>query len=163
MNTFYTQSLISQNFECCVSFHPPLVLHLFINFYFLCSIVLNQTSGQQVGVLRGRLSCLQSSPDVLPKDCRVLSGLRPAQVGAFLHQFPHAVVWRQLMGWDLLQKQQNQHVFPLVKQTETATGQRKTDYNCLCGQFRGLNICNKASCIDFHYFLIFIDSVCMSY
>lgn len=77
-------------------------------------------SPQKLGIL---LPSLQSSPDVLPEDSRVLAGLRPAQVGAFLYQLPHAVAWRQLPGWDLLQKQQDQHVLLLVKQPEAAAAQ----------------------------------------
>lgn len=78
-------------------------------------------SSQQVGVLGGSVPRLQSSAYVLPEDSRVAAGMRPAQVAASLHQLPHAVVRRQLPGRDLLQKQQDQHVLLLVKQTEAAT------------------------------------------
>lgn len=78
-------------------------------------------SSQEVRVVSGIVSGLQRSPDVLPEDSLVLARLQPAQVGAFLHQLPHAVIWRQLMGRDVLQKQQDQHVFLLVKQAEAAT------------------------------------------
>lgn len=77
-------------------------------------------SPQKLGIL---IPGLQSSPDVLPEDSRVLAGLRPAQVAVFLHQLRHAVAWRQLPGWDLLQKQQDQHVLLLVKQPEAAAAQ----------------------------------------
>ncbi|KAF3706866.1 hypothetical protein EXN66_Car000036 [Channa argus] len=87
-------------------------------FVFLFSILLLQVC------VCGSVSCLQSSVDVLPEDSRVLSGLRPAQVGASLHQLPHALVGRQLLGRDVLQKQQDQHVLLLVKQTEAAAAHR---------------------------------------
>ena len=92
-------------------------------------------SGQQVGGLVGSVPRLQSSPYVLPEDSCVSTSLRPAQVGASLHQLPHAVVRRQLMSRDVLQKQQDQHVLLLIKQTEAATDHR--------GRFRGLHQCER--------------------
>lgn len=80
-------------------------------------------SSQEVCGLCGSVPGLQSSADVLPEDSFVLAGLRPAQVGASLHQLPHAVVRRQLLGRDLLQKQQDQNVLVLVKQAEAAATQ----------------------------------------
>lgn len=53
----------------------------------------------------------------------MLPGSRPAQVGAPLQQLPHAVVWGQLGPGDVLQKHQDQHVLPLIEQTEAATAE----------------------------------------
>lgn len=76
-------------------------------------------------VMRG-ISTLQSSPNILPEESGVAAaGARPAQVGAPLQEFPHAVVRGELVGWDLLQEQEDQDVLLLVKQTEAAGGDRR--------------------------------------
>lgn len=76
-------------------------------------------------VVRG-VSTLQSSPNILPEESGVAAtGARPAQVGAPLQELPHAVVRGELVGWDLLQEQEDQNVLLLVKQTEAARGDRR--------------------------------------
>lgn len=71
------------------------------------------------------VSTLQSSLHVLPEDSGVMAAsLRPAQVGPLLQELSHAVVRGELVGWDLLQEQQDQNVLLLVKQTEAAGGNR---------------------------------------
>lgn len=81
-------------------------------------------SRQEVRVIGEKILGLQSSLDVLPEDSGMPAGLRPAQVGASLQHLPHAVVRRQQLGRDLLQKQQDQHVLLLVEQTEAAAAHR---------------------------------------
>lgn len=63
--------------------------------------------------------CLQSLPEFLPEQASRPTGSRPAQVSLLLHEFPQAVVRRQLTGRDLLQKHQDQHILLLIEQTET--------------------------------------------
>ena len=63
---------------------------------------------------------VQSSAQVLPEQSRVLSSLGPAQVGVSLHQPPHLIVGRQLLGWNVLQEHQDQHVLLFIKQTVAA-------------------------------------------
>lgn len=72
------------------------------------------------------VSTLQSSLNVLPEDSGVTAaGLRPAQVGPPLQELSHAVVRGELVGWDLLQEEQDQNILLLVKQTEAAGGNRR--------------------------------------
>lgn len=56
-----------------------------------------------------------------------MSGLWPAQVGASLHQTPHADERSKLLARDFLQKQQDQHILVLVKQTVAARRMRPAE------------------------------------
>lgn len=67
------------------------------------------------------ISRLQSSLNILPEDSSlVAASLRPAQVGLPLQELPHAVVWGELVGRDLLQEQKDQNILLLVEETKAA-------------------------------------------
>ena len=85
----------------------------------VCTRVSGSLQPSDEGVLLSRgLAGLQSQVELVPEELGVLSSSGPAQVGLPLQQPPHAVVGRQLLGWDLLQEHQDQHVLALVKQAE---------------------------------------------
>lgn len=83
-------------------------------------------SHQRVHLVVWGVSTLQSSLNILPEESGVAAtSLRPAQVGAPLQEPPHAVVRGELVGWDLLQEEQDQNILLLVKQTEAAGADRR--------------------------------------
>lgn len=78
--------------------------------------------GERKPVLTVIFSGRQGLAELLPEQLGAVLGSRPAQVGPPLQQLPHAVVRRELRGWNVLQEHQDQHVFLLIEKTETGAG-----------------------------------------
>lgn len=85
--------------------------------------------GEDGVLFRRQVPGLQSHLEFLPEDPCVLPSSWPAQVGASLHQPPHAVVGWELVVWDLLKKHQDQQILLLIKQKEA--GKRRYFFSLL--------------------------------
>lgn len=68
----------------------------------------------------------QSLAELLPEQPRVLLGSLPAQVGLPLQQLFHAVVRRELIGWNVIQEHQDQNVLLFIKQTEARRRRKRS-------------------------------------
>lgn len=73
-------------------------------------------SGQRFEI--ERLFTQQGLAEFLPEHLGVPFSSRPAQVGLALQHLLHAVKWRELPGGNVLQKDQDQHILPFVKEAK---------------------------------------------
>lgn len=96
--------------------------------------------GEDGVLFRRQVPGLQSHLEFLPEDPCVLPSSWPAQVGASLHQPPHAVVGWELVVWDLFEKHQDQHILLLIKKTEA--GESILLFQCLRRQPKSHTRCD---------------------